>query len=204
MQLSEDQVIRILINKYKREGKDLFYLFSDPVFNQMSFPSKVAFLKEKAEELSKGINPNVNKGDVAGLLADIALGALGSLFASSLALTSIKALGTPLDAMARTSTKGMLGLVGGLIGGAGHLMGTYAPPKKKAIIQELQAVIKNPTDEQTVHSMSNINSVGNASNSILNRVKDIIENSYRSNLSQLSNATYNINLEDLARQQGGL
>lgn len=161
MQLSDAQVVSILIDKYKRAGVDLAFVVNDPVFHSLPLASKVDALKSRARELSEGTS-GLSKKDWKPIGIDAAFGAVGLSMAVP---AMIRKVATP-EGLANTMTHNRAlrtAILAGAIGGAGigafaGMLNQHSAIKSRlAMKTELDRVALSPEDSTAVSALSSLN-----------------------------------------------
>lgn len=178
MQLSDDQIVKILIAKYKNSGKDLANILSDPVFLGLPIRSRLEALRNNAPELAAGVNPSFSKHDLKTTLTDMGVGAFSGALAAPAVIWGSKGkiLSSPgLQTMLFGGLWGGLG--GAVLGGASSLDNKgYRSDVRKG----LDNIRKNPSEEEAVKTLSDVQRVRGVS--IKNRLTNIFHGNYNAAL----------------------
>lgn len=187
MNLTDDQIVRFLIDKYKQEGKDLSFLLSDPVFAQLPLGSKVEALKKYAAELVAGSNTGMNRNDWKSIGKTTAVsamvGALGAnKFVNSKTIQDLAAskglnLGGVSNLLSRKGflTAATMGALGGLAYSGINVAEALSARRK--VKSNLEQLANNPTDRQGIYTLVNhskLPSTGIRSDSLADKLKSKI------------------------------
>jgi hypothetical protein len=195
MQLSEAQIVKILIDRYQKTGKDLSLVIQDPVFKSLSLTGRMEALRDNATVLSQGINPNYAKKDYKTVATDTGLGALSGMIAVPMALSkstlfqrlaanpnSARLPPSVISAGRRAGWRNALafgGVLGGIGGGiAGWMDTSTAVHQRSKTKNVLSGLSQYPTDPNTVRSLSAIESM-HTPNTVLKRLSDMISGNVR-------------------------
>lgn len=183
MQLSDEQIVNILIDKYKRSGSNLSKVLQDPVFKALPLSARMAAIRDHAAELSSGINPSFNGSNYKNIGVEAGFGALAGGAAarsfinkSDLAKT-LTTYGGPQHKAYAGSGKRQSIIFGLLAGGAvGALGGLMSERSDQDRLQHTKNTLSNlgrrPSDRNAVLAYSDIESA--AGNPLVDRVKSTL------------------------------
>lgn len=186
MNLTDDQIVRFLIDKYKQEGKDLSFVLSDSVFKQLPLGAKVEALKKYSAELAAGTKASrgqdwLSMGQTAAITGLPAFLAAKKVITPDRVAEIAKAVGyknglTP--AMHSNYAKGGLiaaGIFAALAGaGVAGLTAGNALVNKAKLKKNLDDLANDPTDERGIGVLSNYDRLSADridSNPILNHLR---------------------------------
>lgn len=167
MNLTDDQIVRFLIDKYKQEGKDLSFVLSDSVFKQLPLGAKVEALKKYSAELAAGTKATRGKdwwsiGQTAAVTGVPAFLAARKVITPDVVADLAKKVGytnglTP-SLHSKYARGGLItaGILAALAGaGVAGLNSYQALVEKAKLKKSLDSLAKSPTDERSLGLLSN-------------------------------------------------
>lgn len=194
MNLSDDQVVSLLISNYRQRGVDLSELLKDKVFEQLPLASKVDAIKKYSGELSRGTNDKFGIRDARGVAAEAALGAISGMTIvprlNSQGILTKALSGLKTTSPAASNFVGKLinkhslrfaGLIGATAGaGVGLLLSKREIDARKRVKDILNTTYNNPTDDNGVLTLSLANSASNSTgsrfgNNIIGQIPSAVE-----------------------------
>jgi hypothetical protein len=213
MSLTNEQVVLSLIAFYKRNGADLTYLLSDPLFQSLPLEARVEAVKTHAKEIlmhsKPGTLPEERAPVYAGMLGGGFTGLVAGLTAGGAAEKMLRLAGhDPTSIFANSALKNKTfsvvagaGLATGvLLGGINSYMKAKADSSaRKNLLKDLKATSVDPTLDNAIGVLSS-HGQAQRSNSLrialLNRISDLLESSkkplYENALPKLYTDQYNI------------
>jgi len=186
MNLTDDQIVRFLIDKYKQEGKDLSFVLSDSVFKQLPLGAKVEALKKYSAELAAGTKASngrdwLSMGQTAAITGVPAFLAARKVITPERVEEMAKAVGYK-NGLSRANhlsyARGGLAAAGifAALAGAG-IAGLTARDvliNKAKLKKNLDNLANNPTDEQSLGVLSSYDRLSAdkiEANPLLNRLR---------------------------------
>jgi len=166
MQLSNDQIVSILMAKYKKDGVDMSRIVADPVFRSLPLNSQIEALKDNANDIHSSIKPGLNNSDIKSMAVDAGfagvastLGAGAIIAKSGLVngetLSSVPSLIAHSKAMRNVTI--FAGLSGLAIGGLASLLNKRSEiNRRKNAAAVTESLSLNPTSERAVVALSKL------------------------------------------------
>jgi hypothetical protein len=196
MQLSDDQVVRILIAKYKQSGIDLSNILHDPVFNGLPLSSKIDALKEHAREIADGTDDGFNKSDFKSITVGSVMGAIPAALSALPAVAALAVRNPSLtESMLHNKylwrTAAAAGLLGAVVGGfTSHLANSDKRSARSNSKVILNHIATNPTDTTAVVGLSYMQGFKPDPDSIPRQFAGLIQRRFESGLPTNLSAFY--------------
>lgn len=190
MQLSDDQVVRLLISRYKQSDIDLSQVVHDPVFNDLPLSAKVDALKKYAGELAAGTSSRFTKKDLNPVFLGTGFGALAAASAvpGLLSKTGLgpRVLGSLQQRMSHNKaligTMIIAGTAGAIVGGITSLVDAHGTKSIRVADKNiLQKLSTNPTDGSAVFGLSAIKSRSAGGTGFTNRLSNLVNQRFNDN-----------------------
>jgi hypothetical protein len=164
MQLSNDQIVNILLAHYKRTGSDLSGIARDPVFNTLPINVKIQTLKDHADDIHASIKPGLNSADYTHAAIDAGFTGIGSALATGALIHKSGIVGSMTgkslaEVMAHNKAMRNVaifsGVTSGLLAGGISLMERKTESDLRARNQRIVDSLKNnPTSERATVALS--------------------------------------------------
>ena len=149
----EEKLVKVLLEKYKHDGVDLYALLDNKLFIDLPLDKKVDLIKKYAAHIKSGTSKALTKKDINALIFETAFAGITSGILAGQGIkqaTSYFAKGTvPVGALV-----GAIAIGAGVSGIASYMGNQRILKNKQAIIKKLSEVEKDPSDENAIRVLS--------------------------------------------------
>lgn len=145
----EEKLVKVLLEKYKHDGVDLYALLDNKMFIDLSLEKKVNLIKQYAEHIKSGTSKGLTKKDINALIFETAFAGITSgILAGQGIKHATKYLTNgkvPMGALV-----GAIALGAGVSGIASYMGNKRILKNKQSIIKKLSDVERDPSDENAL------------------------------------------------------
>lgn len=145
----EEKLVKVLLEKYKHDGVDLYALLDNKMFIDLPLEKKVNLIKKYAEHIKSGTSKGLTKKDINALIFETAFAGITSgILAGQGIKHATKYLTNgkvPMGALI-----GAIAIGAGVSGIASYMGNKRLIKNKQTILKKLSDVERDPSDENAI------------------------------------------------------
>jgi hypothetical protein len=147
----EEKLVKVLLDRYKEKGIDMYALLDDQFFMKLELYQKVDLIKQFASEISTGTNRSLTKKDIRALVLDAGVAGLGTgLGAVAAAKSGFHLFHEGKGMLPTKYIVGAAALGAAITAANAYMGGRRRINERTEILKKIDETAKNPTDENAL------------------------------------------------------